>query len=94
MLGSLTDDLKRRIDFFGTSSLRRILGYRWFDFKSNDQLLVETSMKNISELIFERQMLMFGHVARFYSYDPTTGFCPVATLGIESVVEEDHLARD
>ena len=50
-------------------------------------------MKNISELIFERQMLMFGHVARFYSYDPTTGFCPVATLGIESVVEEDHLAR-
>ena len=50
-------------------------------------------MKNISELIFERQMSMFGHVARLSSDDPTTGFCLEATLGIESVVEEDHLAR-
>jgi hypothetical protein len=39
-------------DFFGRGSLRRILGYRWYVFKSNDQLLEETSMKNISELVF------------------------------------------
>ena len=32
---TLTDDLKRRFDSFGTSSLRKILGYQWFDFKSN-----------------------------------------------------------
>ncbi len=34
---------------------------------TNDQLLEETSMKNISQLIFERQMSMFGHVTRFPS---------------------------
>ena len=56
-------NMKRRLDSFGTSSLRRILGYRWTDFVSNDRLLEETSMKKISELIFERQMSMFGHVA-------------------------------
>ena len=67
---TLTDDLRRRLDSFGTSSLRRILGYRWYDFVSNDRLLEETSMKNISQLIFERQMSMFGHVARFPPNDP------------------------
>ena len=41
---TLTDDLKRRLDSFGTSSLRRVLGYRWTDFVSNDRLLEETSM--------------------------------------------------
>ena len=40
---TLTDDLKRRLDSFGTGSLRKILGYQWF--KSNDRLLEETSMK-------------------------------------------------
>ena len=42
---TLTYDLKRRLDSFGTSSLRRILGYRWFDFMPNDRILEETSMK-------------------------------------------------
>ena len=67
---TLTNDLNHRLDSLGTSSLRRILGYRWTDFMSNDRLLEETSMKNISELIFERQMSMFGHVARISSDDP------------------------
>ena len=67
---TLTDDLKRRLDSFGTSSLRRILGYRWCDFMYNDRLLEETSMKNISELIFELQMSMFGHVATLSFDDP------------------------
>ena len=48
---------------------QKILGYRWFDFKSTDQLPKETSMKNISELIFERQMSMFGYVAKLFSDD-------------------------
>ena len=67
---TLTNDLKRRLDSFGTSNLRRILGYRWFHFMSNDRLLEVTSMKNISELIFERQISMFGHVDRLSSDDP------------------------
>ena len=85
---TLTDVLKRRLDSFGTSSLRRILGYRWYDFKSNDRLLEETSMKNISELVFDRQMSMFGHAARL-----SPGFCPVATHRVGSVVEGDRLTR-
>ena len=92
---TLTDDLKRRFDSFGTSSLRKILGYQWFDFKSNDRLLDETSMINISELIFEYEMAMFGHVARLSSVlmTPPSGFFPVATLRVGNVVEEDRLAR-
>ena len=30
-----TLNLKRRIDVFGTRCLRRIMGYRWYDFASN-----------------------------------------------------------
>ena len=71
---TLTNDLNHRLDSLGTSSLRNILGYQWFYFKSNDRFLEKTSMKNISELIFERQMSMFGHVARvFYNCDSPPG---------------------
>ena len=42
---TLTNDLNHQLDSLGTSSLRRILGYRWTDFMSNDRLLEETSMK-------------------------------------------------
>ena len=67
---TLKEALKRRLDSFGTSSLRKILGYRWYEFMSNDRLLEETSMKNISELVFERRMSMFGHAARLSPNDP------------------------
>jgi hypothetical protein len=61
---TLTDDSS------GRSSLRRILGYRRYNFKSNDRLLEKTSMKHISELVFEREMAMFSHVARLSPNDP------------------------
>ena len=41
---TLTAALRSRLDTFGTKSLRWILGYRWFDFVSNDRLLEETYM--------------------------------------------------
>lgn len=40
---------------------------------SNDRLLEDTSMKNISKLAFERQVSMFGHVPRLSSNNPTHG---------------------
>ena len=40
---TLTRDLRRRLNCFGTSSLRRILGYRWSDFVSHKRLLRETN---------------------------------------------------
>ena len=36
---TLTKDLRWRLNSFGTRSLRRILGYRWSDFVSNERLL-------------------------------------------------------
>ena len=42
---ALTSSLNRRLNSFGTVSLCRILGYRWSDFVSNDQLLRETGIR-------------------------------------------------
>ena len=67
---TLTSSLRSRLDSFGTGSLRKILGYRWFDFVSNRRLLRETGMTNISRLVLERQLSMFGHVARLPEGDP------------------------
>ena len=67
---TLTSSLKRRLNSFGTVSLRRILGYRWSDFVSNDQLLRETGMRHITCIIRERRLRLFGHVARFSGSDP------------------------
>ncbi len=67
---TLTSSLRSRLDSFGTGSLRKILGYRWYDFVPNQRLLQETGMVNISRLILERQLSMFGHVARLPEGDP------------------------
>ena len=67
---TLTSELKNRLNVFGTKSLRRILGYCWSDFVSNDRLLRETRMRCITCIITERQLQLFGHVARFPDNDP------------------------
>ena len=56
----LTKNL-RRLDSFGTRSLRRILGYRWLDFVCSERLLRDGH---------ERQLQLYGHVARFPDADP------------------------
>ena len=45
---TLTRDLRRRLNSFGTRSLQRILGYRWSAFVSNERLLRETQMRFVS----------------------------------------------
>ena len=67
---TLTGDLGRRLNVFGTRSLRRILGYRWSDHVSNERLLRESRMRPITCMIRERQMRLYGHVARFPAGDP------------------------
>jgi hypothetical protein len=67
---TLTSDLRRRLNSFGTKSLRRILGYRWSDFVSNDRLLRETKTRFVTCTIRERQLRLYGHVARFPETDP------------------------
>ena len=41
---TLTKDLRWRLNYFGTRSRRRILGYRWSVFVSNERLLRETQI--------------------------------------------------
>ena len=62
--------LGRRLDVFGTGSLRRILGYRWSDFVSNDRVYKEARMRCITCIISQRQLQLHGHVARFPGNDP------------------------
>ena len=67
---TLTKDLRRRLNSFGTRSLRRILGYRWLDFVSNERLLRETQMRFVTCIARERQLRLYGHVAHFPDADP------------------------
>ena len=55
---TLTAKLRARLDSFGTINLRRILGYKWFDFVPNKSVLQMTSMKTISGMVAERQLSM------------------------------------
>ena len=66
---TLTKDLRRRLNSFGTKSLRRILGYRWSDFVSNERLLRETRMRFVTCIVREHQLRLYGHVARFPDAD-------------------------
>ena len=67
---TLTKDLRRRLNSFGTRSLRRILGHRWSDFVSNERLLRETRMRFVTCIVREHQLQVYGHVARFPDADP------------------------
>ena len=63
-------DLRRRLNSFGTRSLRRIIGYCWSDFVSKERLLRETQMIFVTCIVRERQLRLYGHVARFPDADP------------------------
>ena len=67
---TLTMDLRWRLNSFGTRSLRRILGYRWSDFVSNERLLRKTQMRFVTCIVRECQLRLYGHVARFPDADP------------------------
>ena len=62
---TLTRDLRQRLNSFGTKSLRRILDYRWSNFMSNEWLLRETQMRFVTCIVRERQLRLYGPVARF-----------------------------
>ena len=53
---TLTRDLRWRLNSFGIRSLRRIHGYHWTDFVSNERLLRETQMRFVTCLVRERQL--------------------------------------
>ena len=66
---TLTWDLRWRLNSIGTRSLRRILGYCWSDFVSNERLLRDNQMRFVTCIVCERQLRLYGHVARFPDAD-------------------------
>ena len=51
-------------------SLRRIHGYRWYEYMSDDLVLREAGLGQVSFIVRERQLRLYGHVARFPAEDP------------------------
>ena len=55
-----------RLNSFSTRALRRIMGFRWDNFVPNDRLLYETGIDHqVTCMIRQRQLQLFGHLARF-----------------------------
>ena len=67
---TLTRDLRRSLNSFGTRSLWRILGDCCSDFVSNEQLLREIQMRFVTRIVHGCQLQLHGHVARFPDTDP------------------------
>ena len=67
---TLTGGLKRRLNTFVCSSLRRIFGIRWQDHVSNQRVLEMAGMSCVTCQIRLRQLRSFGHVMRFPPTDP------------------------
>ena len=67
---TLSCALEARLDAFCNRSLRRIMGYRWEDFVSNDRLHRETGVGPVTHTIRDRQLRLYGHLARLPEVDP------------------------
>ncbi|KAG0710593.1 putative uncharacterized transposon-derived protein F52C9.6 [Chionoecetes opilio] len=68
---TLNSDLKRRINAFGNKCLHRIMGYRWDDYVSNQRLYREAESRPITCIVRQRQLRLYGHVARYPETDPS-----------------------
>ena len=61
---TLTGELRRRLNSFCTMSLRRIFGYRLHDYISNDLVLGEAGLRQVTRIVREHKLRLYGHVAR------------------------------
>ena len=52
------------------TSIPTILGYRWHDYRSNDLVLREAGLRQVTYIVRERQLRLYGHVARLPAEDP------------------------
>ena len=50
-------------------SLRRILGYRWDDYMSNDLVLRVVELKEVTCIVREQQLRLYEHVAQLPAKD-------------------------
>ena len=57
---TITGELRRRLNSFGNMSLRRILGYRWHYYISNDLELREAGLSQVICIVRERNYASMG----------------------------------
>ena len=69
---TLNIDLKRQIEVFGNKYLRSIMGYRWNGFVLNQQLFCENETSPITSIVRQRQLQLYGYVARYPEADPAS----------------------
>ncbi|XP_069977663.1 uncharacterized protein [Penaeus vannamei] len=62
--------LESRLNAFCKRSLCRIMGYSWQDHVSNRRLHRETGMGSVICIVRDRQLRLYGHLARFLVDDP------------------------
>ncbi|KAI8499222.1 hypothetical protein Bbelb_229860 [Branchiostoma belcheri] len=55
---------ERRLDAFDSKCLRKILGIRWDDFISNDNIRLQTKQQPVSSTICKRRLSWLGHAVR------------------------------
>ena len=67
---TLSRALESRLDAFCNRSLRRIMGYGWEDFVSNQRLHRETGVGPVTHTIRDRQLRLYEHLARLPEVDP------------------------
>ena len=65
---TMTGELKRRLNSFGTMWLRQILGHRKHVGSSNDLVLREVGW-DVTCIVFEHQLRLYRHVARLPAVD-------------------------
>ena len=70
---TLTGELRQRLNSFATTVCRFadiVLGYRWHDYMSNDVVLREAGLRQVTCIVRESQLRLYGHVARLPAEDP------------------------
>ena len=56
--------------YFGTMSLRRILGYRWRDGMSNAVVIMKARLTHVTCILLERQLHLYVRVVRLPAQHP------------------------
>ena len=76
-----TGDLKRGLKFFGTVSFLHIIRYHLQDHMSNDLVLSESRLRQVTFVVRERQLRLYGPVLRLTAEDPAN---PILSVEIRA----------
>ena len=58
---------EKKLDPFDSKCIRKILGIRWSDFITNEEVRTRAERRQVSSIIFKRRLSRLGHVTRLLS---------------------------